>query len=242
MAWPLLLHNLAICSNTFLYRKPGYIIYFIFISIANCDSWWRTALQAICYSMADGESKKISGTCAHCQKPATSTCVGCREAPLYDESFIESTFYCNSKCLKAGWAQHRSRCRKLQARKSLARAAMLLQAVVYLFRLHASTLRFKSLRLEGSTIFLDGFQFAESQSHESERALKPFPVPFDGDGNLAEAVLVYTGSVEAMMYLHSFADELLDGKLQHRPCSVKLDADSMIRQSYLPESKTLPSP
>ena len=187
--------------------------------------------------MADGESKKTSGTCVRCQRPTTLTCGGCRKAPLYDECFIEPTFYCNSECLKAGWAQHKSKCKKLQARKSLARAAMVLQAIMYRIRLHASTLRFKSLRLEGSTIFLDGYHFAES-----EQLLKPFPIPLNGDRSLAEAVLVYMGCSEAMRYLYRFAKELFNGKLQHRPCSLELDADLMTRQSYLIKSKKLPSP
>ena len=90
---------------------------------------------------------------------------------------------------------------------------MLLQAIIYRIRLHASTLRFKSLRLEGSTIFVDGFQFAsQSHSRESGQVLKPFPVPLDGDRSLAEAVSVFMGCMEAMAYLHGFAKELMTGK------------------------------
>ena len=163
--------------------------------------------------MAEGESKKASGTCASCQRLTTHMCAGCLEAPLYDERFTEPTFYCNPECQKADWTQHKSKCKKLQARKSLGRAAMLLQAIFYRIRLRASTLRFKSLRLAGSTIFLDDFQFAsEFHSRESGQALKPFPVPLDGDRSLAEAVLVYMGSMEAMAYLHGFAKELMTGK------------------------------
>ena len=90
---------------------------------------------------------------------------------------------------------------------------MLLQAIIYRIGLHASTLRFKSLRLEGSTIFIDGFQFAaDSHSREPWQALKPFPVPLDGDRSLAEAVVVYRGCMEAMAYLHGFAKQLMAGK------------------------------
>ena len=90
---------------------------------------------------------------------------------------------------------------------------MLLQAMFYRIELHASMLRFKSLRLEGSTIFLEGFQSAaESYFPESERALKPFPIPSDGDRSLVEAVLGYMGSMQAMIYLHRFAEEFMAGK------------------------------
>lgn len=43
--------------------------------------------------------------------------------------------------------------------KTLDRAALLLHAIIYRVRLHASPLRFKSVRLEGSIIYLDGFSF-----------------------------------------------------------------------------------
>jgi len=63
------------------------------------------------------------------------------------------------------------------------------------------------VRLQGSIISLDGYQF-----DELERLLKPFPVCLDGDRSVFEAVLVYMGCMEAMMYLHGFAEELLAGK------------------------------
>lgn len=61
--------------------------------------------------------------------------------------------------------------------------------------------------LEDPIIFLHGFQF-----EGLDRLLKPFPVFLDGDRSVAEAVLVYMGCVEAMMYLYSFAEKLLAGK------------------------------
>lgn len=110
---------------------------------------------------------------------------------------------------EADWGQHKSACRKLQARKTLGRAALLLQAIMYRIRLHASPLLFKSVRSEGSIIYLHGFQF---DGLDPQRHLNPFPVSLDGDRSLFEAVLVYMGCTEAMMYLHSFAKELLAGK------------------------------
>ena len=53
---------------------------------------------------------------------------------------------------------------------------------------------------------------AGSHSRESEQALKPFPVPIDGDQSLAKAAVVYMGSLEALMYLHGFAKEIMAGK------------------------------
>lgn len=65
------------------------------------------------------------------------------------------------------------------------------------------------MRIEGSIIFLNGFQF---DGLDTQRQLNPFPVCLDGDRSLFEAVLVYMGCMEAMMYLYSFTKELLAGK------------------------------
>jgi MYND finger len=56
---------------------------------------------------------------------------GCLEAPVYDECISTPMFYCSPVCQKADWGQHKSECRKLQARKTLGRAALLLQAIIY---------------------------------------------------------------------------------------------------------------
>lgn len=176
--------------------------------------------------MANDMSKTASGTCARCQRPATTRCTGCLEAPAYDECFSKPTFYCSPVCQKADWGQHKSNCKKLQARKSLGRAALLLQAIIYRIRLQASPLDFKSLRLEGSNIFLDGFQLAGSK-----QVLKPFPAALDGDRSVAEAVLVYTGCTEALRYLHNFAKELLAGSPTLPKFSSILDTDYLTNRA-----------
>jgi hypothetical protein len=63
--------------------------------------------------------------------------------------------------------------------------------------------------IEGSNIFLNGYQFDVS---DTQPQLKPFPVCLGGNRSLFEAVLEYMGCMEAMMYLYSFAQELLAGK------------------------------
>ncbi|KAL1966245.1 hypothetical protein VTN77DRAFT_4598 [Rasamsonia byssochlamydoides] len=180
----------------------GQYLSWILGSIARSREW------LLAYQMADDGSKTASGTCARCQRPTMNRCTGCLEAPVYDKCVPKPTFYCSPVCQKADWGQHKSECRKLQARKALARAALLLQAIIYRIRLHASPLRFKSVRIEGSIIFLEGFQF---DGLDTQRHLKPFSVSLDGDRSLFEAVLVHMGCTEAMMYLHSFAQELLAG-------------------------------
>lgn len=64
--------------------------------------------------------------------------------------------------------------------------------------------QFKSVRIEGSNISLDGFQF---DGLDTQRQLKPFPVCLGDNRSPFE----FMGCMEAMMYLHSFAQELLAG-------------------------------
>jgi hypothetical protein len=133
-------------------------------------------------------------------------CAGCLEAPVYDECVFKPTFYCSQVCQKADWDQHKLDCRKLQARRALDRAALLLQAIIYRIRLHASPIQFKSVRIEGSNIFLDGFQF---DVLDTQRQSKPFPACLGDNRSLFEAALVHMWCMEAVMYLHIFARELL---------------------------------
>ena len=59
--------------------------------------------------------------------------------------------------------------------------------------------------------------------------LKAFPVCLDDDRSPFEAVLVYMGCEEAMVYLHSFVKELLVGKSTLSfILSTELDTDLLI--------------
>lgn len=158
--------------------------------------------------MANDEPNAPAGTCGRCERSTPKKCLGCLEAPNYTGHDSETTFYCDSTCQKADWEHHKSKCRQLQVRKTLRRAALLLKAVFYRIRLHAHPLVFKTLRLDGSSILLEGpHPFARSK-----RLLKPFPVRLDSEEGPAEAVLAYEGCAVAMMYLQSFAEELLSGR------------------------------
>jgi hypothetical protein len=157
-----------------------------------------TQLPRLFHRMADDGSEMASGSCTRCQRPTTRRCTGCLEAPVYDECVPKPTFYCSQVCQKADWDQHKLECRKLQARKALNRAALHLQAIIYRIRLHASPIQFKSVRIEGSNIFLDGFQF---DVLDTQRQLKPFPACLGDNRGLFETFLVHMGCMEAMMYL-----------------------------------------
>ncbi|KAE8325446.1 hypothetical protein BDV39DRAFT_206984 [Aspergillus sergii] len=90
-----------------------------------------------------------AGICAHCQTPATKNCSGCRGAPEYGKVTPEPTFYCSSACQTQHWGEHKVKCKQLQARKSLSRAATLLQAILYRIRLHAHTIQSATAHVDG---------------------------------------------------------------------------------------------
>lgn len=148
------------------------------------------------------------GNCFRCRSPATEKCSGCSAAPAYDNSLPVLTFYCSSGCQKLDWRRHRTECRKLQARKSLNRAALLLQAVIYNIRLHATTLNITSVRVEGTTVYSTG----PLPNPLCTQQLRPFPAHLFEDQAILESVLVYTACMEAMVFLCNFITELLQGQ------------------------------
>ncbi|KAA8576643.1 hypothetical protein EYC84_006732 [Monilinia fructicola] len=146
------------------------------------------------------------GGCACCQRLAVKRCAGCLGAPIYDDGVHTDVFYCSVECQKADWVQHKAVCKKLQARKLLGRAVLLLQAIIYQIRLHASILQFESVRIKDSTVYLDG---VSGNGYKNAIYLAPFPTNLALDRNTFEAVLMWGSCTEAMVYLYGFAKEFL---------------------------------
>ena len=179
--------------------------------------------------MSDEGSTKTSGTCAGCQVSTKIRCSACLDGPLYDDCIPKPSFYCSTACQKAGWGQHKSVCRALQARKSLFRARQLLQAIVYRIQLHVSPYRSKRVRVDGSAVILEH----DKPSHyEWERQLERFPVCLKDNQGLFEAGLVFGSGTEAMIYLHGFSKELLKGEPHTSHYSFRTE-DSLLNPTEL---------
>src|SRR5437773_1226042 len=153
------------------------------------------------------DESSSSDRCACCQKASINNCGGCLGAPVYDHLSAKRTFYCDTKCQKADWDRHKTECKALQARKSLQRAAMVLQATMCRIRKNAYPLSVTSARYEGSKIVLDG---PNINGESRPRRLQPFPAILENDRELLEAVLLRSSSAEAMVYLYSLTKELFD--------------------------------
>lgn len=150
----------------------------------------------------------VLDNCTRCRNPTTKRCTGCLEAPDYGNTPSVSTFYCGAACQEADWSRHRTECRKLQARKSLGRAALLLQGIMYKIRTHANAHDITSVHVERTAVFLTG----PLPNPLCAQRLKPFPVHLFKDQTILESALVYTACMEAMVFLHTFTTELLRGQ------------------------------
>ncbi|KAL8763437.1 MAG: hypothetical protein Q9184_000745 [Pyrenodesmia sp. 2 TL-2023] len=74
----------------------------------------------------------MANTCASCGKHGHLVCNGCAKAPAYLEDTAPATYYCDAGCQKAHWAQHKERCKLLQRRKMVHRAAKVIQDLYYI--------------------------------------------------------------------------------------------------------------
>ncbi|KAG8532306.1 uncharacterized protein KY384_003947 [Bacidia gigantensis] len=93
--------------------------------------------------------------CATCGKDARLTCNGCLKAPSYLDDPAHATKYCGAECQKKHWPTHKKRCKTLQNRKSLYRAASLIQEIYYVTRRRTwGGFIEKILRVDDETVFV----------------------------------------------------------------------------------------
>ncbi|KAE8406207.1 hypothetical protein BDV37DRAFT_243410 [Aspergillus pseudonomiae] len=156
-------------------------------------------------------SSSTTGNCAHCQSPATKRCSGCSGAPEYDDEIPGPTLYCSSACQTQDWVEHRAKCKQLQARKSLSRAANLLQAILYRIRLRAHGVTSATAHVDGSRVILCP---AKEEQEEVYRPLGPLCVDLEGgDQRAFDAIVMVSSCTEAVVYLFVFVRDILSGRI-----------------------------
>ncbi|KAL8942325.1 MAG: hypothetical protein Q9211_001442 [Gyalolechia sp. 1 TL-2023] len=74
----------------------------------------------------------MTDPCASCDKIGHLACRGCVKAPTYLADTAPPTYYCSQECQKLHWPQHKDRCKVLQNRKMLHRAAKVIQDLYYI--------------------------------------------------------------------------------------------------------------
>lgn len=110
-------------------------------------------------------------------------------------------------CQRADWRRHKRTCKTLQDRKILYRAASLLEQTIQTIRKHAFSLHLKLAHIDGPKIYLEAL--LPSEFMNASLYLGPISVQLDYNPYLLDAVTVYMGCIEAMVYLYSFTNELL---------------------------------
>lgn len=162
--------------------------------------------------MTTDEAKESGGNlCSRCSTPTSNRCGGCSGAPVYNHNPVPHTFYCSNDCQRAGWDRHKRECKALQARKSLVRAATILQEIMYRIRKNAYPITVSSVQHDAGRIAINS---PEEEDPDRSPGLQPFPADLVKDADLLRPICLHACGVEAKIYLSSFVPDLLHGKLE----------------------------
>ncbi|KAK6828783.1 hypothetical protein RU639_003699 [Aspergillus parasiticus] len=106
------------------------------------------------------------------------------------------------------WGEHKVKCKQLQARKSLSRAATLLQAILHRIRLHAHIFQFANAHIDGSKVTLSDIQ------NDKSKAFQPLKAVWmninSGDyQRVFDAIVMMNACAEAVMFLYGFIRPIL---------------------------------
>ena len=158
-------------------------------------------------NLASPESHgQVEQFCAHCNKPASDYCRGCSEA--IDERTIPlKTFYCNTECQKAGWAAHKILCNLIRRQKQLHRAAYLLQAAFYNYRMRIFDISIAKIERKGQKLHVWEGPYGELQ------CLATFPTHLITDEKDKEALLSHLTCNDTLAWMYELERQLLDGKV-----------------------------
>ncbi|KAK1711269.1 uncharacterized protein BDZ83DRAFT_539783, partial [Colletotrichum acutatum] len=148
--------------------------------------------------------------CSASRNPVARRCAGCCGAPAYDDGPAIRTFFCGRACQRSDWNRHRTECKVMQARKSLARAAAFLEALLVRIRKAAYPFAITSIEREASTIMLVSSN--DDQLHESK--LTPLPTDLaslQDHPELVKPICLHASGAEAMIYFCNVIKDMLSG-------------------------------
>jgi hypothetical protein len=146
--------------------------------------------------------------CANCGSNATKRCAGCIGALEYEPEDSISTAYYSRECQRELWPSHRHRCRALQQRKKLLRAANLLKAALLTYKEVVYDVDLKKVELKNGVLCL--------YQNESRDRPQPWPASFPShltpDIEHKEAALAVNQCTTAMALLGCMTRKLLQGE------------------------------
>lgn len=169
----------------------------------------------LCHSAHNGDAALLqamdtvgltsASKCASCGSDASTHCSGCVGAPDYGDGDAANTVYCNSDCQKAHWSVHKARCKIMQQRKTLLRAAQILKAALLTYRKTTYDIDLTGVHYEGGVLWLH--QNLRLASTRCKRG--PFPNHLVANPQHKEAVLAHNSCTTAMALLGRLTRKLL---------------------------------
>lgn len=170
----------------------------------------RPALQsdASLIQAMDTVGLTSASRCASCGSDASTHCSGCVGAPDYESGDAANTAYCNRDCQKAHWSVHKARCKILQQRKTLLRAAQILKAALLTYREATYDIDLTGVHYEGGVLWLH-----QNRRLASTRAKRgPFPNHLVANSQHKEAALAHNSCTTAMALLSQLTRTLLQSE------------------------------
>ncbi|KAE9362604.1 hypothetical protein N431DRAFT_475780 [Stipitochalara longipes BDJ] len=149
-----------------------------------------------------------SHRCFRCNKPATSCCAGCKDAPA---PVRNDTYYCSTDCQKASWKNgHKEICRLVHTIRTLYRAGAFLQEIFYKYRERLFDHNILKVEKKNGKLYL----------HENERGKKanllslssfvfPFPVHLCTTVADRHGIASYLSCSDALAWMHDVIKYLL---------------------------------
>ena len=179
-----------------------------------------------------GSHGQVERFCAHCNKPASDYCRGCSE--VIDEQTIPlKTFYCNAGCQKAGWADHKTFCNNLRRKKQLHRAAHLLQAAFYGYRMRIFDISVAKIEKKGYKLHVWEGPYSGLQ------CLASFPNHLVPDEKDKEALLSHLTCNDALAWMYQLERQLLDGKVAQKIPVKDRAAEMLSPRNLLPNRRSM---
>lgn len=124
------------------------------------------------------------------------------------------TWLCSPSCQAEFRHLLKVECRQLQRRKKVARAAELLQGIMFVIGRHATTLRFDWLNVKERSDGVGDVYLHRSNADNTDtaRILTEFPATPEGlDERVSEGLWTHKASETAMMVLYFWVIDLLSG-------------------------------
>jgi MYND finger len=160
--------------------------------------------------------------CSHCGKATTRVCDGCKGSPdiqacyycEYWEDGLDNkeTFYCSTECQRCDWPTHRIRCKLLQSRKYIHRAASTLQEIFYVHREKVFDTEVDKIEEKDGKLYVHEKKWKPKKIKNPYELIFPLPSSIFQKPEDKMAVLANNACTDAVAWMHDLVDYFLSGE------------------------------